>query len=95
MLLHLLPFGRNLKGSFEIPNFGDHVSVSGLGFVPIESPPTTSHTSQFTGNDVTGYMRSTANRIGKRVHLGSCSSGDFLITVQPILKKFRVLEIVI
>ena len=33
----------SLRGSFEIPNFvGYRRSVRGLGFVPIESPPTTS-----------------------------------------------------
>ena len=39
--LHLLPFGRNVQESFQIPDFGGYVSVSGLGFAPIESPPKT------------------------------------------------------
>ena len=41
VLLHLLPFGRKVKGSFEFHNFGGKESVSGLVFAPIESPPKT------------------------------------------------------
>ena len=44
-----------------------------------------------TGNDVAGYFRSAANR----VHFGPCSGGNFQITVQPILKGFTVLEILV
>ena len=44
----------------------------------------------FIGNDVTSYFRSQANRMNVFI-LGR----DFSIMVQPILKKFTVLEIVI
>ena len=43
LLLHLLPFGRNLKEEFSHPQFwGLWEWSSGLGFAPIESPPATS-----------------------------------------------------
>ena len=47
----------------------------------------------WTGKDVINYFRSAANRIN--VNFGACSGSDFSITVQPILKKFTVLETVI
>ena len=40
--LSLSPFGRNLNGEFWDPKFWGLGSVSGLGFAPIEIPPTTS-----------------------------------------------------
>ena len=47
VLLHLLPFGRNLKGEFEdTPNLGglgSYGRVRGSWIAPIESPPTISH----------------------------------------------------
>jgi len=46
-----------------------------------------------TGNDITSYFRSAANRTN--VNFASCSSPDFSITVQPIFKMSILLETVI
>ena len=43
-----------------------------------------------TRNDITSYFGSAANHINKCVHLGSCSSCNFWIMFQPILKRFPV-----
>ena len=47
MLIHLLAFGRNFKGCFEMRNYGVYRSVSGLGFLRIETPPTTSQYKKY------------------------------------------------
>ena len=47
-----------------------------------------------TGNDVINYFQSEANRTNVK-NFGSCSGRDFSINVQPILKMFTVVEIIV
>ena len=47
-----------------------------------------------TGNDVIKLLP-VGSKLYKRVNCGSCSGGDFSITIQLILKRFIVLETVI